>query len=35
MKINLDENWQKIRRHFSKSFGKNMHVAIALVNQKK
>ncbi|MDD7913433.1 hypothetical protein [Polaribacter ponticola] len=33
MKINLEENWQKIRRHFSKSFGANMHVSIASVNE--
>lgn len=33
MKINLEENWQKIRTHFSKSFGANMHVSIASVNK--
>ena len=33
MKINLEENWQKIRRHFSKSFGANMHVSFASVNK--
>ncbi|MFK8059104.1 MAG: pyridoxamine 5'-phosphate oxidase family protein [Polaribacter sp.] len=33
MKINLKENWQKIRIHFSKSFGANMHVSIASVNE--
>lgn len=33
MKINLENNWQKIRTHFSKSFGANMHVAIASVNK--
>lgn len=32
MKINLKENWQKIRTHFSKSFRSNMHVSIASVN---
>ncbi|KGL58691.1 hypothetical protein [Polaribacter sp. Hel1_85] len=33
MKINLEENWQKIRIHFSKSFGSNMHVSIASVDE--
>lgn len=33
MKINLEQNWQKIRTHFSKSFGANMHVSIASVNE--
>ncbi|QNM85702.1 pyridoxamine 5'-phosphate oxidase family protein [Polaribacter pectinis] len=34
MEINIKENWQKIRTHFSKSFGTNMHVSIASVNEK-
>ncbi|WP_298782351.1 hypothetical protein [uncultured Polaribacter sp.] len=33
MKINIKENWQKIRIHFSKSIGSNMHVSIASVNE--
>lgn len=33
MKINLEENWQKIRIHFSKSFASNMHVSIASVDK--
>lgn len=33
MKINLEENWQKIRTHFSKSFAANMHVSIASVDK--
>lgn len=33
MKVNLEENWQKIRTHFSKSFGANMYVSIASVNE--
>ena len=33
MNINLKQNWQKIRTHFSKSFGANMHVSIASVNE--
>ena len=33
MKINLEQNWQKIRWHFRKSFGSNMHVAIASVDE--
>jgi hypothetical protein len=33
MNINLEENWQKIRTHFSTSFGANMHVSIASVNE--
>jgi hypothetical protein len=33
MKINLEENWQKIRIHFRKSFGANMHVSIASVDE--
>jgi hypothetical protein len=33
MKINLEENWNKIRAHFSKSIGSNMHVSIASVNE--
>ncbi|WP_343329270.1 hypothetical protein [Polaribacter staleyi] len=33
MNINLIENWRKIRIHFSKSFGANMHVSIASVNE--
>ncbi|AUC83900.1 pyridoxamine 5'-phosphate oxidase [Polaribacter sp. ALD11] len=33
MKINLEENWQKIRIHFSKSIKANMHVSIASVNE--
>ena len=33
MKINLEENWQKIRTHFSKSFKANMHVSIASINK--
>ena len=33
MNINLKENWQKIRMHFRKSFGANMHVAIASVDK--
>ena len=33
MKISLEENWQKIRIHFSKAFGANMHVSIASVNE--
>ena len=33
MNIKLEENWQRIRTHFSKSFGANMHVSIASVNE--
>ena len=33
MKFNIEQNWQKIRMHFSKSFGANMHVSIASVNK--
>ena len=33
MNIYLKENWQKIRIHFSKAFGSNMHVSIASVNE--
>lgn len=33
MNIKLIENWRKIRRHFSTSFGANMHVSIASVNE--
>ena len=33
MNINLEENWQKIRTHFSKSLGSSMHVSIASVNE--
>ena len=33
MNINLEENWQRIRTHFSRSFGANMHVSIASVNE--
>ena len=33
MNINIEQNWQKIRLHFRKSFGANMHVAIASVNK--
>ncbi len=33
MNINLKENWQRIRIHFRKSFGSNMHVSIASVNE--
>ncbi|MBU3010635.1 hypothetical protein KO506_04435 [Polaribacter vadi] len=33
MNINLKENWQKIRMHFSKSFAVNMHVSIASVDK--
>jgi hypothetical protein len=33
MKINLEENWQKIRIHFSKSIASNMHVSIASVDE--
>ena len=33
MNINLEENWQIIRTHFSKSFSANMHVSIASVNE--
>ena len=33
MKINLEENWQKIRKHFRKSFAANMHVSIASVDE--
>ncbi|PQJ80830.1 hypothetical protein [Polaribacter porphyrae] len=33
MNISLVENWQKIRTHFRKSFGANMHVSIASVNK--
>tara|TARA_R110002167_G_scaffold77466_1_gene215063 strand:+ start:1605 stop:2096 length:492 start_codon:yes stop_codon:yes gene_type:complete len=33
MNINLEENWQKIRIHFSTSIGANMHVSIASVNE--
>lgn len=33
MKINLEENWQKIRTHFRKSIGGSMHVSIASVNE--
>ena len=33
MNINLEENWQRIRIHFKKSFSANMHVSIASVNE--
>ncbi|WP_158838174.1 pyridoxamine 5'-phosphate oxidase family protein [Polaribacter sp. L3A8] len=33
MNVNLIENWQKIRIHFSKCFRANMHVSIASVNE--
>jgi hypothetical protein len=33
MNINLEDNWQKIRTHFSKSIGSNMHVSIASVDK--
>lgn len=33
MNINLKENWQKIRKHFSKSSGSSMHVSIASVSK--
>ncbi|WP_298879093.1 pyridoxamine 5'-phosphate oxidase family protein [uncultured Polaribacter sp.] len=33
MKINLEENWQKVRIHISKTIGSNMHVSIASVNK--
>ncbi len=33
MNINLKENWQKIRTHFSTAFAANMHVSIASVNE--
>ncbi|WP_405564924.1 hypothetical protein [Polaribacter sp. Asnod6-C07] len=33
MKINLQENWKRIRVHFSKSIGQNMHISIASVNK--
>ena len=33
MKINLEENWQKIRKHFRKSFAANIHVSIASVDE--
>ena len=33
MKINLEENWQKIRKHFRKSFAANMHISIASVDE--
>jgi len=32
MKLNLEKDWQKIKVHFKKSFGVNMHVSIASVN---
>ena len=33
MDINLEENWQKIKTHFRKSFVTNMHVSIASVDE--
>ena len=33
MKINIKENWSKIRTHFKTSFAANMHVSIASVNK--
>ena len=33
MKINFEEDWQKIRKHFSSSFAANMHFSIASVNE--
>ncbi|WBX77360.1 hypothetical protein PG911_03610 [Tenacibaculum ovolyticum] len=32
MKLSLEKDWQKIKVHFKKSFGVNMHVSIASVN---
>ena len=33
MNINLEENWQRIRTHFSTSFASNMYVSIASVDE--
>jgi hypothetical protein len=34
MKINIEENWSKIKNHFRKCTNANMHVAISSVNEK-
>ena len=31
--IDLSKDWQKVRRHFSKSFGSSLHVAISSIAQ--